>query len=56
MRSKASEKDYTQERSDEVIAMHPAESGMQVGRALLHALHSTRSTMLEFRSSTRIVK
>ncbi|TIO47656.1 MAG: histidine kinase, partial [Mesorhizobium sp.] len=40
MRSKASEKDYTQERSDEVIAMHPAESGMQVGRALLHALHN----------------
>jgi len=33
-------------RSDEVIAMHPAESGMQLGRALLHALHNAGISVL----------
>jgi two-component sensor histidine kinase len=46
MRSKASEKDDTQRRSDEVIAMHPAENGMQLGRALLHALHNAGISVL----------
>ncbi|WP_296741925.1 sensor histidine kinase [Mesorhizobium sp.] len=31
---------------DEVIAMHPAESGMQLGRALLHALHNAGISVL----------
>ncbi|KUM25364.1 histidine kinase [Mesorhizobium loti] len=46
MRSKASEKDDRDKRSDEVIAMHPAESGMQLGRALLHALHNAGISVL----------
>jgi two-component sensor histidine kinase len=33
-------------RSDEVIALHPAESGMQLGRALLHALHNAGISVL----------
>ncbi|MDX8499568.1 sensor histidine kinase [Mesorhizobium sp. VK4C] len=45
MRSKASEKDDTGKR-DEVIAMHPAETGMQLGRALLHALHNAGISVL----------
>jgi two-component sensor histidine kinase len=32
--------------SDEVIALHPAESGMQLGRALLHALHNAGISVL----------
>ena len=46
MRSKASDKDDTDKRGDEVIAMHPAESGMQLGRALLHALHNAGISVL----------
>jgi len=46
MRSKASTKDDAHKRSDEVIAMHPAESGMQLGRALLHALHNAGISVL----------
>lgn len=46
MRSKALGKDDTEKRSDEVIAMHPAESGMQLGRALLHALHNAGISVL----------
>ncbi|AZO21356.1 sensor histidine kinase [Mesorhizobium sp. M1E.F.Ca.ET.045.02.1.1] len=45
MRSKASDKN-ADKRNDEVIAMHPAESGMQVGRALLHALHNAGISVL----------
>ncbi|TSE04465.1 sensor histidine kinase [Mesorhizobium intechi] len=33
-------------QSDEVIALHPAESGMQIGRALLHALHNAGISVL----------
>lgn len=33
-------------RNDEVIALHPAESGMQLGRALLHALHNAGISVL----------
>ncbi|AZO13112.1 sensor histidine kinase [Mesorhizobium sp. M3A.F.Ca.ET.174.01.1.1] len=33
-------------RESEVIAMHPAESGMQLGRALLHALHNAGISVL----------
>ena len=33
-------------QSDEVIALHPAESGMQLGRALLHALHNAGISVL----------
>jgi len=39
-------KDRTEKRDGEVIAMHPAESGMQVGRALLHALHNAGISVL----------
>ncbi|TIV95580.1 MAG: histidine kinase, partial [Mesorhizobium sp.] len=39
-------KDRTERRDGEVIAMHPAESGMQVGRALLHALHNAGISVL----------
>ncbi|MDX8479378.1 HWE histidine kinase domain-containing protein [Mesorhizobium sp. VK24D] len=46
MRSKASGKGDADKRSDEVIAMHPAESGMQLGRALLHALHNAGISVL----------
>ena len=46
MRSKASEKDDPHKRGDEVIALHPAESGMQLGRALLHALHNAGISVL----------
>jgi two-component sensor histidine kinase len=31
---------------DEIIALHPAESGMQLGRALLHALHNAGISVL----------
>src|SRR3954467_15074018 len=45
MRSKTS--DRTEGAgSDEVIALHPAENGMQVGRALLHALHNAGISVL----------
>jgi len=33
-------------QSDEIIALHPAESGMQLGRALLHALHNAGISVL----------
>jgi two-component sensor histidine kinase len=33
-------------QGDEVIALHPAESGMQLGRALLHALHNAGISVL----------
>ncbi|TJV48893.1 MAG: hypothetical protein E5Y18_08265, partial [Mesorhizobium sp.] len=33
-------------RSDEIIALQSAESGMQVGRALLHALHNAGISVL----------
>ena len=33
-------------RNDEVIALHPAESGKQLGRALLHALHNAGISVL----------
>lgn len=46
MRSKASDKNDADKRNDEVIAMHPVESGMQVGRALLHALHNAGISVL----------
>ena len=46
MRSKASQKDDAGKRSDEVIALHPSESGMQIGRALLHALHNAGISVL----------
>ncbi|TKB13258.1 MAG: sensor histidine kinase [Mesorhizobium sp.] len=46
MRSKASAKSDADKRNDEVIAMHPVESGMQVGRALLHALHNAGISVL----------
>src|SRR5882724_12753768 len=45
MRSRAADmSDSTQ--GDEVIALHPAESGMQLGRALLHALHNAGISVL----------
>ncbi|UDL88014.1 sensor histidine kinase [Mesorhizobium sp. PAMC28654] len=45
MRSKAGDiKEGRQ--SDEIIALHPAESGMQLGRALLHALHNAGISVL----------
>ncbi|MBZ9678828.1 sensor histidine kinase [Mesorhizobium sp. ES1-1] len=45
MRTKASD---TEEgtQGEEVIALHPAESGMQLGRALLHALHNAGISVL----------
>ncbi|RWA67191.1 sensor histidine kinase [Mesorhizobium sp.] len=46
MRSKASQQDDAGKRSDEVIALHPSESGMQIGRALLHALHNAGISVL----------
>jgi two-component sensor histidine kinase len=33
-------------QSDEAIALHPAETGMQLGRALLHALHNAGISVL----------
>ena len=33
-------------QGDEVIALHPTESGMQLGRALLHALHNAGISVL----------
>ena len=45
MRSRAADKEGNT-RSDEVIALHPAESGMQLGRALLHALHNAGISVL----------
>lgn len=45
MHSKAGDmKDSGQ--SDEIIALHPAENGMQLGRALLHALHNAGISVL----------
>jgi two-component sensor histidine kinase len=38
--------DIKESTSDEVIALHPAESGMQLGRALLHALHNAGISVL----------
>ena len=46
MRSKASDRDDTDKSGDEVIAMHPADGGMQLGRALLHALHNAGISVL----------
>lgn len=45
MRTKASN---TKEgaQGEEVIALHPAENGMQLGRALLHALHNAGISVL----------
>ncbi|MBZ9906888.1 sensor histidine kinase [Mesorhizobium sp. BR115XR7A] len=45
MRSRTSDREEGA-RGDEVIAMHPAESGMQLGRALLHALHNAGISVL----------
>ncbi len=45
MRSRTADKEGNT-RSDEVIALHPAESGMQLGRALLHALHNAGISVL----------
>jgi len=45
MRSAAGDKGENR-RGDEVIAMHPAESGLQLGRALLHALHNAGISVL----------
>src|SRR5262245_19461803 len=33
-------------QSEEIIALHPAETGMQLGRALLHALHNAGISVL----------
>ncbi|TIU13115.1 MAG: histidine kinase, partial [Mesorhizobium sp.] len=33
-------------RSDEIVALQSAESGMQLGRALLHALHNAGISVL----------
>lgn len=38
--------DVKESTGDEVIALHPAESGMQLGRALLHALHNAGISVL----------
>ncbi|RWC34153.1 MAG: sensor histidine kinase [Mesorhizobium sp.] len=38
--------DVKEGTGDEVIALHPAESGMQLGRALLHALHNAGISVL----------
>jgi two-component sensor histidine kinase len=52
MCSKTSKEDQSKKQDGEavpegdVIAMHPAESGMQVGRALLHALHNAGISVL----------
>ncbi|MER8490680.1 sensor histidine kinase [Mesorhizobium australicum] len=45
MRSRTSNREEGA-RGDEAIAMHPAESGMQLGRALLHALHNAGISVL----------
>ena len=45
MRSKAGNIEKG-DQSDEIIALHPAESGMQLGRALLHALHNAGISVL----------
>ncbi|MGC5841923.1 histidine kinase [Mesorhizobium sp. M4B.F.Ca.ET.215.01.1.1] len=45
MRSKASNMSDSRQ-GEEVIALHPAESGMQLGRALLHALHNAGISVL----------
>ncbi|MEW6629921.1 MAG: HWE histidine kinase domain-containing protein [Pseudomonadota bacterium] len=45
MRSTTADKGGNRQ-GDEVIAMHPAESGMQLGRALLHALHNAGISVL----------
>ncbi|TIX22185.1 sensor histidine kinase [Mesorhizobium sp.] len=44
MRSRT--RDVKEGTGDEVIALHPAESGMQLGRALLHALHNAGISVL----------
>ncbi|MER9331701.1 histidine kinase [Mesorhizobium sp. M0152] len=45
MRSRAGDIQNNRQ-GDEVIALHPAESGMQLGRALLHALHNAGISVL----------
>ncbi|WP_214469634.1 PAS domain-containing sensor histidine kinase [Mesorhizobium sp. dw_380] len=45
MRSRTADKEGNT-RTDEVIALHPVESGMQLGRALLHALHNAGISVL----------
>jgi two-component sensor histidine kinase len=45
MRSKAADMSDSRQ-DDEVIALHPAENGMQLGRALLHALHNAGISVL----------
>ncbi|RVC74356.1 MAG: sensor histidine kinase [Mesorhizobium sp.] len=45
MRSKAANMSNSGQ-GEEVIALHPAESGMQLGRALLHALHNAGISVL----------
>lgn len=46
MPSEGPTRDRVEKQDREVIAMHPAESGMQVGRALLHALHNAGISVL----------
>jgi len=46
MPSEGPTKDRVEKENGEVIAMHPSESGMQVGRALLHALHNAGISVL----------
>lgn len=45
MRSRAGDIQNNRQ-GDEVIALHPPESGMQLGRALLHALHNAGISVL----------
>ncbi|TGQ45752.1 MULTISPECIES: sensor histidine kinase [unclassified Mesorhizobium] len=45
MRSRAGDMSNSGQ-SDEFVALHPAESGMQFGRALLHALHNAGISVL----------
>ncbi|MBZ9818792.1 sensor histidine kinase [Mesorhizobium sp. CA4] len=46
MPSEGFTKDGGKKQNGEVIAMHSSESGMQVGRALLHALHNAGISVL----------
>jgi len=54
MRSRAGDTSNNQ-TGDEVIALHPAETGMQLGRALLHALHNAGISVLYQDRSLRTV-
>jgi two-component sensor histidine kinase len=45
MHSRTGESGQSKQR-DEVIALHPSDSGMQLGRALLHALHNAGISVL----------